>query len=522
MSTASSAYPLYAVIAEICARAGLPYDKFNTTLLEGYVQGMQITNESAAFEHIQTLAQAYFFDPVNRGGAVTFVPRGAEPVMEIDENDLIGDSDDEKTRRSPEEIVQVLNLNYYDSAGGIDTCKQTSDRSIDTRSEGEKNIETPLVLETDQAAQAVVIMHKVMIEEQRGEVEITLPSSYLSLTAGDVVLYQGDRYRIDEVNIDSGEQKYKLLHDRKSAYQSQALGVAPMAAPDPVPLVAGSTYIEFIDAPILSSGDDTQLGYYIAIAGSNSAWSGATVALSLDGGENYSGSDTTDVEAVMGELTTTLGTHKREIPDTHNRVQVQLYDDGDALEYRTLAQLLNRQNRALIGNEIVSFAEADEISPGVWEIGYLLRGRLGTGIEAHPAGTRFVLLERNTLHYIPTERYNLEQTLTFRATSSGSAVETTTDGTFTGASHSEPAPTSLTAYRSGGQLTIEWVGVGYLGGRAAYDQSQFFSGYRVTINGDSTDTSATRLTIADPGTATIQVSQINSITGTGPAAEITV
>uniref|UniRef100_UPI002636565F phage tail protein n=1 Tax=uncultured Microbulbifer sp. TaxID=348147 RepID=UPI002636565F len=252
------------------------------------------------------LAKAFFFDPVNRGDSLVFTPRGAEPIMTIDDNDLIGERDDEKTRRSPEEIVRVLNLNYYDSEGGIDTCKQTSDRSIDTRGEGEKNIETPLVLETDQAAQIAVIMHKVMIEEQRGDFEITLPDSYLKLTAGDVVLFRGDRCRIDEVSLDNGEQKVKLIHDRKSAYQSQAFGVAPMAPPAPVPLVPGATYIEFIDAPILASGDDSQLGYYVAIAGSNSAWAGATVALSLDGGQNYIESDNTDIEAVMGELTTSL------------------------------------------------------------------------------------------------------------------------------------------------------------------------------------------------------------------------
>ncbi|MCO1337183.1 phage tail protein, partial [Microbulbifer sp. OS29] len=88
---------------------------------------------------------------------------------------------------------------YYDSEGGIDTCKQTSDRSIDTRGEGEKSIETPLVLETDQAAQIAVVMHKVMIEEQRGDCEITLPSNYIKLTPGNVVLFRGDRFRVDEV-----------------------------------------------------------------------------------------------------------------------------------------------------------------------------------------------------------------------------------------------------------------------------------------------------------------------------------
>ncbi|WP_444922935.1 hypothetical protein ACJJH9_12185 [Microbulbifer sp. DLAB2-AF] len=158
-----------------------------------------------------------------------------------------------------------------------------------------------------------------------------------------------------------------------------------MAPPAPVP---GSTYIQFIDTPILASDDDLQLGYYVAVAGSNGAWAGATVSLSLEGGQNYIESDNTDIEAVIGELTTSLANQKREIPDTHNRVQLRLYDTGYALENCTLADLLNRQNRALIGNEIVSFGEVEEISPGVWELGYFLRGRLGTApanLSAHRA-----------------------------------------------------------------------------------------------------------------------------------------
>ncbi|WP_444897618.1 hypothetical protein ACJJI5_14685 [Microbulbifer sp. EKSA008] len=53
-----------------------------------------------------------------------------------------------------------------------------------------------------------------------------------------------------------------------------------MAVPDQVTLIANSTYTDFINAPILSSGDDTYLGYYITIAGSNSAWSDATTPAS--------------------------------------------------------------------------------------------------------------------------------------------------------------------------------------------------------------------------------------------------
>lgn len=519
----SCKYPLYAVVAEICERAGLPFGRFDTTRLEGFVSGMQITNESAAYEHIQTLAQAYFFDPSGQAGNLTFIHRGGDPVLIIDENDLMGDSADEITRKSPEEIVRVLNLNYYDSLGGIDTDKQTSDRSIDTRGEGEESIDTDLVLETEFAAQAVVIAHKIMIEEQRGEQDIRLPNNYLQLTPADVVLFRNDRLRVTEVNIDEGEQQYKLVYDRKSAYESQVFGIAPVPPPPPVSHVPGPTTIQFIDTHILASGDDTQLGYYMAISGESDAWRGALVELSLDGGQTFVDSRTRTAEQIMGELITPLASHKRAYPDPVNTCQVQIDTTGVALEARTLAEMLNRQNRALIGDEIINFGEADEIEPGVWEISYFLRGRLGTEIpEEHPAGTRFVMLNRNFLEYHPSEAFNIGQPLTFRATSLGSDTQTTITETWTAQSQTERAPGQLRAHRHDGNLIIEWAGIGNHGGRNAVMHSQYFTGYRVDVGGSVTDTQNESLTVADPGSpTTIRVYQLNSFTGEGPAEEIT-
>ncbi len=516
-------YSLAGVVAEICARAGLPFGGFDTSLLEGTVAGMQLTNEAAAYSQLETLAQAHFFDPVNRGGKLSFIHRGGEPVLEINPDDLIGDSGDESTRRSPAEIVRVLNLNYYDSAGGIDTDKQSSDRSIDTRGEGEENIDTPLVLETEFAARQVAIAHKVMIEEQRGEFDITLPDSYLALTTADIVRFRGQRLRVDEVHLDNGEQRYTLVYDRKSAYQSRAFGIAPVPPPEPTPQAPGPTNLHFIDSAILSSADDAQLGYYIAVGGTNTAWRGASVALSLDGGENYIDSAPVTTATVMGTLETALGNHRNHVPDQINQVQVRLSTPGAALEARTLAQLQNRQNRALIGDEIVAFGAAEELEPGLWQLGYFLRGRLDSPTNAHPPGTRFVLLNRNTLQRVPTERYNLNQALSFRAISFGALnddSETTTSGILRGQSHIPPAPAYLRAYRHNNQLHIHWIGTGHLGGRAAFDHSQYFSGYRIDINGNTHDTQNTNYTTTDPGPARIRVAQLNTLTGPGPSTEI--
>lgn len=520
----SCSYTLASVVAEICDRAGLPFGKYDVTLLDGEVWGMQISNESPAYEHIQKLAQAYFFDPSNRGDLLSFVHRGAEPVLNVSEDDLIGDSADETVRKSPEEIVQVLNLNYYDSEGGIDTDKQTSDRSIDTRGEGEESIDTDLVLETDYAARQVVVAHKVMIEEQRGDLDISLPDNYLALTPGDVVTFRNDRYRITEVNVDDGEQKYKMVFDRQSAYSSTVFGVAPVPPPEPVSHVPGPTILQFMDVHILADGDDTQLGFYMAISGQSEAWRGATIEMSIDGGEAYIDSRTRSAEAIMGELVTPLASARREVPDAHNTCQVRIDTTGVALESRTLADMLNRQNRALIGDEIVNFGSVQEVSPGVWEIDYFLRGRLGSEIPAsHAAGTRFVMLTRNFIEYVPTEIFNLGQPLTFRATSTGSDTETIITETFNGISQLETAPGYLRARRDGGNIIIDWIGTGRLGGRGSIQNGQFFTGYRVDVNGSITDTANQNLTVSDPGgSVTITVVQLNSFTGEGQPASITI
>lgn len=514
-------YSLAGVVAELCERSGVPFGKFDATKLDGFVWGMQITNESPVVDHLETLADAYFFDPVQQDGILSFVHRGAEPILTISEDDLIGDSADEKTRKSPEEIVKVLNLNYYDAAGGVDTDKQTSDRSLDTRGEGEKNLNTPLVLQTDFAKQQVIIAHKVMIEEQRGDVDITLPASYLSLSTGDVVVFRNDRLRLDRVSLDVGEQRYRLKHDRKSAYESNVYGVPPLQPPPVISRVPGPTALQFMDIPILSSGDDSQLGYYMAISGGSPAWRGAKVELSIDGGQNYIESRVRNVSAVMGELLTPLPHFgAREVPDEEHTFQVRIDTFGAGLESRTFAEMLNRENRALVGDEIISFGNADEISPGVWEVSYLLRGRLGGNVPLeHPVGTRFVMLARGFLEYVPTDIYNLGQELTFRATTLGTDNQTIITKTFAGKSQTERAPSYLTASLDGTTLTISWVGNGRVGGRGSVRMGQYFAGYRVDYDGTIIDTQEQSITVAYVGGgALIKVCQLNSITGEGPKA----
>lgn len=515
-------YALASIVNEICLRAGIPEDVFNTSNLDAEVDGFIVTNKHPAFTYIRTLGDNFFFDPANKDGVLHFIQRGADPVMTIDPDDVLEDVDEDKEfqRKDNISIPRVLNFSYFDLSGGLQPDMQISDRSLDTRSLGELGVDSPVIFRANDSKRITLMSHKVLVEEQRGEWEIKLPDSYLELTVGDVVMYKDNRLRIFEIEIDDGFQSLKLVHDRGAAYYSQATGIEPTPETPPGAINPGPTHFELIDSHILQSQDDA-LGYYVATTGERDSWTGALIELSYDGGQNYSDAAVTGADTILGELTTVLDNHPQAYPDEVNTVTVAIKSLYPDLESATLAEMLNRKNRALIGNEIINFGNANEVSPGIWELSYFLRGRLGTTPVQHAIGERFVLLDRGELSFVKNEVYDIGQTLTFRATSLDGDVQTTKSMVFNGNSQRELAPAYLQVVRSGNDLTISWQGVGRIGGRTQVLHGQYFTGYRVEVDGQIINTTDTTVQVTvSAGTHTISVKQVNQLTGEGPATEV--
>lgn len=517
-----SAWALSSIISDICFRAGMSYDKINLSSLVGGVNGFYATSANPAYTAIEALSRVYFFDACSFDGKANFIKRGGNSVATIELADLVDDGKDVNkiTRKDSITIPRIYNFEYYDIDGGIATDKQTSDRSLDSRSVSEVSLQTVILMDASQALQTVVINHKVAIEEQRGEKQFSLPDSWLWLTVGDIITLIGERFRITEIEIADGFQNYKATYDRKSSYLSTITGVTPGIPSTPPTLIVGDTVLQFIDSAILKDTDD-KLGYYVGIGGASDAWSGAFIELSLDGGMTYLQSLNSSVGSIMGSLTEILPTFSRDYPDDRNVLTVQLLKPGSELTNSSLREMMNRVNLAIVGDEIINFANAVETSPDVWELSYLLRGRKGSVVSSHAIGERFVLLERPKLGFVETDLYELNKTLTFRATTYGASNSTITTVTFVGNSQKERTPGYLQAKRSGGDIVITWQGAGRLGGGTSIGMGQYFTGYRVTINGTSQDTLNQTLTVTDPGgSVTIQVQQINSLTGVGSAVSV--
>lgn len=524
------------VVSDICERAKLDADKFNVENISGDVRGFMLTNGYPAFAALQSLSEIYGFDPSNYDGKIHFVPRGWNSVATITESDMVDDDQEiEQQKRSDSiSIPRVLHLNYHDVNGGLNTDKQSSERAGDRRSVGENSLQTAVILNADEAARAVHINHKVLIEDQKGELKFSLPDSFLSLSVADpiIVQYQGrsERCRIVRNDIQDGYQEITALRDRQSAYTSSVEGIPAAPQTPPPSSLVGLTLIEPLDIHVLRDADDSiGLGYYVAISGLLDAWQGATIELSLDGGANYIDSATWTVSAVMGETLTALSDHPQAYPDEVNSVAIRLDTPDAELLETDITGLLNRQNLAIIGNEMIQFANADETTSGEWEISHFLRGRKGTDTAQHAIGSRFVLLDRSAIPFIPADLTELNRTLTFRATSFGANPETGTvvSMAFEGISQKERAPSYIQAHIEGDDAVVSWQGVGRLGGGAQVAHGAYFIGYRVTITDgsltQSVDTISQSLThdiSAFTGPLTISVQQRNQLTGVGPEIEV--
>ena len=526
-----SSWAVGSIVAEICQRAGVPYDAIDATLLEGMCDGFYATGgASAASASIEALAGVYQFDASNYDGALHFIPRGGTSIADITDDDLVddGSSVEITTRADPINVPRLMHLRYFDTNGGLTPDQQTSDRSNDYRARSEDQRQTVVVMDADAAMRAITVQHKVEIEEQRGDREFTLPINWIFLTVGDVVTFRGERMRISTVNIDDSVQKYVARFDRLSAYTASGYGLPILEPEEPVDIVPADTVLQLIDCPILSDNHDFT-ALYVAVAGVSNAWSGAIVQASRDGGETWQSAGVMRTSATMGQTVSELPVAPVYYPDNRNYVDVELLREDMTLTPATLTEMMNRANLAIIDDELINFSGVEQLSPKVWRLTGLLRGRKHTPITLHYSGARFVLLNPAMISVVQVELFDIGRPVHFRATSIGAeTTDETQNFVYTARAQFEAAPSYLRARRfsesEGAPLVeVSWQGVGRLGGGSQVGMGQYFQGF-VDANlplTSSPEFIASPLYLPYTPDYVYKVSQFNAITAAGFPAEVT-
>jgi len=184
-------------------------------------------------------------------------------------------------------------------------------------------------------------------------------------------------------------------------------------------VAAGPTTLHVLDLPPLFGEVATGPRLWVAAAGASPGWRRSGVALSLDGGETYAGAGEIGAPSVIGTTVSVLAAGSDDRWDRAARVEVALLAPAMWLEARSEAAVLAGANLAVIGDEIVQFANVEPLGGGRFVLSTLLRGRRGSAVTAHSAGARFVLLDPERLLAIDVGSDIAGRTLRLRATGTG-------------------------------------------------------------------------------------------------------
>lgn len=556
---------LATIVRDTWLRCGGEADELDVADLEArYVIGYTQTKPMAGRGLIEPLRPLGPFDQVESEGVLKFPTRGKATVATLSADEL-GVHEESTTPRAAvtvkasadQELPRRVRVRYIAQSRDYDPGEQMSPVRFTAAAVSEKDIDLPVVISDELAAQtAEIIWQEAWIARHLYEAHLDV--EFLALDPADCVLLpiDGRNYRSRIVNIDDSSgglmRTLQLLRDDDGAYTSEAVADDPIRVVTSIAIYSLTNMI-LLDLPPLRDEDD-DAGFYAAVypADPTRSWGGAIVYRSTDGGGTYSAIGSITNSATVVRLLDDLPAGPTTIWDDENEIVVELL--AGTLESRTDDDLLSaRANGIAIGAhgrwEIVQFANATQETETTWRLSRLLRGRratehnVGLGVEGD-----FGVGLSSGLARMPLQLSDVGTEREYRAVTVHQAFALSIPQEFTGDGEAlKPfSPVGIEGERDGSDnLTITWLRRGRIGQElpsgADIPLSEESEEYEVDILDDATsphtvlrtievtsesasysaaDQTTDGLTPGDP--VTVRVYQISASVGRGQYGEATV
>jgi hypothetical protein len=399
--------PLSEVVTDLSERAGLAADEIDVTALaDDSVDGYVIAQQGAVRGAIAQLQSAYFFDAVESGADVKFVKRGGTSVVTIADDDLAAVAYGSEppalmstARRQEIELPRSVSVNYPDRDADYQQGTQIARREV-TNSELTQTVGLAVVMTTTKAKQVADVL---LFDEwlRRESFSFYTGRKYAYLEPTDVVTVRDREVRITSKDEGgNGVIKFDAVPSHTKLWIAGPAGVSGDGFSQPAAAVVQATNLVMLDIPLTDDSQAT-VGVQVAMAGATSTrWRGASLQRSSDGGTNYASVGQYNTASPLGQTADVLADFSGgNVFDELSTVTVELTQGSGDLESKSETLVLNGENEAVIGSEIVRFKNATLVSAGRYRLTGLLRGCRGTewAMGTHAALERFVLLPANDL-----------------------------------------------------------------------------------------------------------------------------
>lgn len=470
------------IIADFIRRCGLDLNLASTVSLRDKVRGYVIGNASSGIGGMQPLAMAYNFDVAEVGGALRCVKRAGSPAGIILLRDLAGHEGGQApgdiidwTRTRVTKLPREATITAPDPERDYQPNSQVARRSEGTADSNLAN-ELPIVLSVDEAQEvATRALWEAWSSQQTMTartddrwIDLEPARSYLVQTPAGLEPLRLVRMQRG-VN---GVIEIEMKRDRDEVYTSPIGGSSAPVPPNPV-RNPGLTKLILLDLPLLVDADDAKAsGFYFGVVGSGS-WRGADVIRSLTPTGSYEPIESQGIELTAGTVTGVVppppaGFNSETDWDTTTVIRITLDRPDMTLEGVSDAEVLSGINGMWIGpadghgGELIRFASATMVSPGVYDISRLRRGQKGTEFAwgSHAAGEIAVLLEIGALFRVDYGVPDLNLERYYKAVSLLTSPDDTPykawTNTGTGLRPYAPADLDAEILSGGGDVEMSW------------------------------------------------------------------
>ncbi len=179
---------LAAIVKDICLRAGLLEQDIDVSRLSDQVEGTIVSSPQSYRSVIEALQAAYFFDAVESGAQLKFVPRGADSVLSVAHDELaIVDKNAPfmSTRMQEVELPRRVNVVFLSRLANYQTAMQYSQRQV-MQSLDNVTLDLPIVC-SDQIAKTIADRTLYGAWMGRTTYSFALPIAFARLEPADVV-----------------------------------------------------------------------------------------------------------------------------------------------------------------------------------------------------------------------------------------------------------------------------------------------------------------------------------------------
>ncbi|QXK92104.1 glycoside hydrolase TIM-barrel-like domain-containing protein [Neoehrlichia mikurensis] len=410
------------IIKDILQKINLHNHSFTIANLQNTVEGYTISSHQPVKFIFKDLQDIYRFNITEKNNKLIFAQDDYHNITKISLENMILNKNHSHNVLSiikDTEFINKVNL-FYISKQSNYQIKLKYSKSQHHFTNSIKTLHTTLVLD-DTQAQSITDNILNSIASKECKFKFILPIKYIFLSISDIIeiIVNDTLYLLTIINIELDNLSILIegcviqQFINNNAYPSTRIHESTFDIINHI----GNIDLKVLDLPCINNAIESSL--YFAANRTESYWKGGIIY--ADNHEDaYSPVLYITHESITGIALNKLEIGPETIPDENSNMII-LLKTGNLYSISNLS-LLNGNNIALIGQEIIQFKNAQLIGDNKYKLTYLLRGRYGTEkyIYQHQSGDSFFLLSSLTHLKINTSLIN--KLLSYKAVSYGQII----------------------------------------------------------------------------------------------------